>query len=263
MLLVGKLARLSALAPAETGRPTLAPLFYVTDLARNWRFLVDTGAQVSVVPPRVVADGTTVQPPDAPRLEAANGTEIKLHGVISTSVRFGTVDYPWTFMVADVSMPILGADFLAHHRLLVDMRRQLLQAEHGTTCAVGTRADIGSVGVRMCAAPTLADLFREFPRVTATSAQLLPVRHNVTHHIVTRGPPRVGHPRRLPPDRLRIARQEFDKLITSGSPFVAGAVASRALSRMKPFQCLGFATWDSTQRRAGKFPDVEPSPPNT
>ena len=32
----------------------------------------------------------------------------------------------WTFVVADVAFNILGADFLAHHNLLVDMRQRRL-----------------------------------------------------------------------------------------------------------------------------------------
>ena len=34
----------------------------------------------------------------------------------------------------------------------------------------------------------------------------------MTHHIVTTGPPRVSRPPRLAPDRLAIARREFEKL---------------------------------------------------
>jgi len=39
---------------------------------------------------------------------------------------------------------------------------------------------------------------------------LSPVKHNVTHHINTTGSP--VHPRPLPPDRLCIARQEFEHM---------------------------------------------------
>ena len=217
LLAGGKLARLSALAPAKTGGPPLAPLFFVTDSARSWRFLVDTGAQVSVLPPGALTheDGLVVRR-DAPRLEAANGSNIPLHGAIDATIRLGSQSLPWTFLVADVSTPILGADFLSHHRLTVDMRRQILRTERGAQCAVGSPADVNSIGIRMCTVPDYRDLLREFPRVTATTTQLLPVRHSVTHHIITNGPLCVGRPRRLPPDRLRAARQEFDNMVGLG-----------------------------------------------
>ena len=212
----GKLARLSALAPATTGRPQLAPLFYVTDRLRDCRLLVDTGAQVSVLPPHALGRGDVVQTQEAPRLEAANGSEIRLHGAVVTTIQLGTNTFSWTFLVADVSSAILGADFLAHHRITVDMRRQALRTEQGATCAVGTPTDTRSLGVRTCAAPDYRDILQDFPRVTSTSTQLLPVQHGVTHHIVTRGPPKVGRPRRLAPDRLQIARREFEQMMEMG-----------------------------------------------
>lgn len=43
-----------------------------------------------------------------------------------------------------------------------------------------------------------------------------PVSHNVTHRIITTGQPVHAKPRRLPPDRLRIARQEFEHMMQLG-----------------------------------------------
>ena len=40
-----------------------------------------------------------------------------------------------------------------------------------------------------------------------------PVKHTVTHHIHTKGPPVHTRPRRLPPDRLRIALHEFEHML--------------------------------------------------
>ena len=39
------------------------------------------------------------------------------------------------------------------------------------------------------------------------------MKHNVTHHINTTGPPVHARARRLPPDQLRIARQEFEHML--------------------------------------------------
>ena len=216
LLLAGKLVRLSALAPAQAGRPQLAPLFYVTDLLRHCRLLVDTGAQVSVLPPNALKTDDVIHKHETSRLEAANGSPIKLHGSVTIDIRLGADVYPWTFLVADVSAPILGADFLAHHRLIIDMRRHALRTETGTTCAVGQRSDTVSLGIRVCAASDFSDLLKAYPRVTSKTTRLLPVRHSVTHHIVTRGPPKVGRPRRLPPDRLQIARSEFNRMLELG-----------------------------------------------
>ena len=43
-----------------------------------------------------------------------------------------------------------------------------------------------------------------------------PVKHGVTHHISTTGPPVFGRVRRLAPERLRIAKLEFDHMLQLG-----------------------------------------------
>ena len=43
-----------------------------------------------------------------------------------------------------------------------------------------------------------------------------PVKHTVTHHIPTNGPPFASRPRRLPPERLKITRQEFNRMLALG-----------------------------------------------
>ena len=44
----------------------------------------------------------------------------------------------------------------------------------------------------------------------------LPVRHDVTHHIDTTGLPVYARPRRLAPERLKLARKEFDHMLQLG-----------------------------------------------
>ena len=44
-------------------------------------------------------------------------------------LRFGSKSYDWNFHLAPVSAPILGADFLRQHHLLVDMAgRRVLES---------------------------------------------------------------------------------------------------------------------------------------
>ncbi|CAE1286238.1 unnamed protein product [Acanthosepion pharaonis] len=91
---------------------------YVKDTNSGELFLVDTGAQVSVVPPRV----NTTTSESAYALCAANGTKIETYGQISLTLNIGLRrSFPWLFTVAQVKFPILGSDFLAHYNLAVDM----------------------------------------------------------------------------------------------------------------------------------------------
>ena len=62
------------------------------------------------------------------------------------------------------------------------------------------------------------DIFTEFPDLTRPSGVQWEVRHNMVHHInMTPGPPVSSRPRRLAPDRLRIAKAEFDAMLKDGT----------------------------------------------
>ena len=53
-------------------------------------------------------------------------------------------------------------------------------------------------------------ILADFPSVTKPCTSTRPVKHTVTHHIRTTGPPIYARARRLAPDQLRITRQEFE-----------------------------------------------------
>jgi hypothetical protein len=108
LLLPGKLGN-------RRGVNSLGGLTYLTDSLSNTRFLVDTGAALSVIP------YAGNRPADAPHLAGADGTGIKSWGKVLKSVCFGGrlfTNVP--FVLAAVNKPILGADFFSQHKLLVD-----------------------------------------------------------------------------------------------------------------------------------------------
>lgn len=80
------------------------------------------------MPPSTNANKTK---PRSSCLFAANGTKINTYGERRISLNFGLRrSLQWTFTVADVSCPIIGADFLRNFGLLVDMRRgKLIDSE--------------------------------------------------------------------------------------------------------------------------------------
>ena len=104
----------------ETSKLSPSRLLYVADKRNKCRYLIDTGADVSVLP-QSCANGT-VDADSLPLYIAANNSTITTFG---TSKRIFDVglkrEYSWTFIVADVKQPILGADFLIHCNLLVDL----------------------------------------------------------------------------------------------------------------------------------------------
>ena len=93
------------------------------------RYLIDTDAEVSVLPPR--SEDRDRSPVNNMQLQAANSTVIQTFGQRSVAAEFGLAkSFEWSFTIADVSKPILGADFLRHYRLLVDLKcKRLMDAE--------------------------------------------------------------------------------------------------------------------------------------
>ena len=90
--------------------PTQDHLFYVTDRASGLKFLIDTGAEVSVVP----RSHTHRKTQKGPSLQAINNTSIPMYGTCSPTLNLGLCrTFRWVFIIADVSKAILGADFLS------------------------------------------------------------------------------------------------------------------------------------------------------
>jgi hypothetical protein len=59
-------------------------------------------------------------PPTGPLLAGPSGTSILCWGEKEFTLSFSGRLFKWTLLLADVKFPILGVDFLRHHRLLVD-----------------------------------------------------------------------------------------------------------------------------------------------
>ncbi len=59
-------------------------------------------------------------------------------------------------------------------------------------------------------------LLSEFPSVTQPCSTDRPIKHTVTHHIDTTGPAVFGRTRRLAPERLQVAKQEFNHMLQLG-----------------------------------------------
>ena len=123
--LVGKRAGQSQVVASATGLND--SFLFVWDKISGRRFLVDTGAEVSVLP----ASGLDIRiGQKGSSLQAANGSSIKTYGVCTTTLHLASHQYKWDFIVADVSRPLLGADFLCANSLLVDLKgKRLVNAE--------------------------------------------------------------------------------------------------------------------------------------
>ena len=205
------------LAATSVAGPLPSRLFFVTDRQTGLRFLVDTGAEVSVVPPSHAQRGHR---PDSLSLQVVNNTAISTYGKRSLTLNFGLRrTFRWVFIIADVKTPILGSDFLRGYNLLVDVgRNRLVDAAthlsvHGI---VSTQSTLSLTHSPSRSNSEFQTMLAEFPGITQPSAHEQPVKHDVMHHIATTGPPVHSRVRRLSPERLRITRQEFEHMMQLG-----------------------------------------------
>ncbi len=100
---------------ASDGGPNPSRLFYIHDRLSGLRFLVDTGAQVSIIPP---SPSERNRSQEHSYLQAVNGTNIATYGIRSLTLDLGLRrSFRWTFIIANVKQPILGADFLQNFGL--------------------------------------------------------------------------------------------------------------------------------------------------
>ena len=110
-----------------TGTSRLLRLF---DHNSRQQFLIDTGAEISVFPARrpdrLRKSSTT--------LRAANNSLIHTYGYKQLTLELGLPrPLTWRFIIADVTQPIIGADFLLQHKLLVDLeQKRLIDTRNGT-----------------------------------------------------------------------------------------------------------------------------------
>ncbi|XP_033095218.1 retroviral-like aspartic protease 1 [Trachypithecus francoisi] len=109
------------------------------------RFLVDSGAQVSVVHPNLweeVTDGDldTLRPFESV-VKVANGAEMKILGVWDTAVSLGKLKLKAQFLVANASAEeaIIGTDVLQDHNAVLDF-------EHRTCTLKGKKFRLLPVG---------------------------------------------------------------------------------------------------------------------
>ena len=191
-------------------------LLYVADKRHKCKYLIDTGAAVSVLP-KSCANG--ISDADSLPLVAANNSTKNTYGNCKCVVDVGLKrEYPWTFIVADVKQPIIGADFLIHYNLLVDLRNRCLRDMRTGLAIAASLSSITPLSLNRVdtVQNEYTKLLGQFPELTRPTTKGETVKHGITHKIVTKGHPVFARPRRLAPDKLVTAKREFDEMIKLG-----------------------------------------------
>ena len=183
-------------------------LLHVFDTNSKKYFLVDTGSELSILPPRLVK---ATRPNNQP-LIAANGTPIKSFGTSQIVLQLGLQKYTWRFIVAEVTQPILGS-----HSLLVDLANERLIRTDNMKMIKGSRSPHQSFHISsLTSSNKFSSLLRNRPALTTPTFSCSLPKHGVQHRIPTTGFPVHSQARRLSPEKFKVSKEEFSTLVKLG-----------------------------------------------
>ncbi len=199
----------------------LGGLVYLQDTDSNRNFSLTHAmpchatchAAVSVLP------HTSRAPSSGTPLIGADGKSIPSWGTVKKTLTFGLRSFLCSFILTAVSKPILGMDFLAANKLLVDpSSRQVLDADSLSPLSEPASPPARSrLAAALChVAPAVRNLIASFPSIIGDGSGTPSLKHGVKHSIETTGRPVFSKARRLDPDKLRIAKAEFRALEKAG-----------------------------------------------
>lgn len=194
---------------------------FVYDPKLRVRFLIDTGSDVSLLPRSFVKRHNYIKTNITHvKLSAANGTNIKILGTLSSNITLGLPSiFNWSFFVADIDHALIGADFLSEFGLLVDLKRCRLIDANNLTSTKGSYANSTFPEVHLVVAeldPRVSKILQDCQELVKPPNFLARRKHNVRHPIETKGGPVHTKPRRLRPDILAKAKTEVEELVRLG-----------------------------------------------
>ncbi|GFX92962.1 transposon Ty3-G Gag-Pol polyprotein [Trichonephila clavipes] len=109
----------------------------------------------------------------------------------------------------------MGADFLQKFQLLIDLHnRKLIDGVtnlsiKGEVATIQESNDLSTVN----RASKYFNLLKSYPDLTKPNLVNRVVKHGVKHHILTTGQPVYSKARQLAPDKLKLAKQEFQFML--------------------------------------------------
>lgn len=190
----------------------------MTDRNTGLRFLVDSGADVSVIPGNAKSKR---QNSSNYKLYAANGSEIPTYGIRILDIDLGLRrKFNWPFIIAETSKAILGADFLSKFNLIIDLKGKRLIDDDTKLFTKGELASINLCDIVSTLAYNnlnkFSQLLMDYPDLTRMNNFPCEVKHDVKHNISTTGLPVFSKPRRLDSQKLTIAKREFQLMLDNG-----------------------------------------------
>ena len=192
----------------------------VLDAASGHSFLIDSGADISVFPLSLLPllpgqRSPSLRHRPGERLRAANGSFINTYGTRSLNLSLPGFASKHSFRVANVAQPILGADFFRKHAIIIDIKGNCLRLPGGSLVIGASKSPLSTSRVTVTQVQhDYAEVLAQYPSITKPrfDPDHLPA-HGVHHLVPTTGSPVFARARPLFADKLRVAKEEFDKML--------------------------------------------------
>ncbi|XP_066584056.1 uncharacterized protein [Prorops nasuta] len=189
---------------------------FVHDKQTNAKYLIDSGSAVSIIPANRIR---IVDKKDDLVLYAANASEIPTFGRKTLKLDLNLRrDFIWTFIIAEVPMAIIGADFLTHYNVIIDLKNQRLIDGTTKLTSKGEILETSHHSVSTIHSGTqYSNLLNKYISVTQPSPKVKIGKTNFAHRIITTCQPVSQKFRRLFGEKAVAARREIQQLLDMGA----------------------------------------------
>ncbi|KAK8376830.1 hypothetical protein O3P69_010037 [Scylla paramamosain] len=162
------------------------------------------GAEISVLP---ASNKDTRCGKRCLLMTAANGSNIKTFGTHTIHLILNSHRFKWTFTIADVSRPLLGADFLHAHSLFIDMKESLIVDSTTFESTNLRHALLPAVHLNsVFCSNVYAKILMDYLDIVRPQFHLVVPKHGVMYHTTTTGPTLHARAKQVSSQR---AKEEF------------------------------------------------------
>ena len=181
---------------------------------------MDTGASISIIPASRL-NGVTLNPTPV-SLTTANGEKIKCYGQANLEIGIPSLkrSFSWKFVIADITNPLLGFDFLNEFGLIIDCKNKTIYDPLTATkkeLILNTTSPVNMVINKVELPSFIQASLDKYPEIISPHINKNNNYCGVYHRIDTGSHlPVFAKSRQLSAEKLSATKEEFKRLINEG-----------------------------------------------